>query len=163
MNFIHFVLIIIAIYILQFLILPLTGLGINIFIPFALIYFISEKKISEILVASLILDVFMGLPFPLMTISLLLTFTLLFILYTVVSTDSGIVKIFILLPISLVAYWLFVYFSGSILGFFINSFHIPFSVVFNPDFIWNIVYATIFGSAFYILIKSLKPQELYAQ
>jgi hypothetical protein len=115
---------------------------------------------SWIIVVSVIFDVFSGLPFPLMTISLLLTFGFLVVLYTRLSEESDMVRVLVVLPISLILYWLFVYLAGKGLSLFEEYFHFPFYLIFNLDLVYNILYAIGIGVVFYFIFKRLSPKPL---
>lgn len=160
MKLINFILLVAGIYFLQFLILPLTNLGVNVFIPFALIYFTFENRLSRILGASIILDVYMGLPFPLMTIALALTLFAILFVRKFFSADTAVSKLLIFLPGALLVYWSLIYVSGVFLGFFWERYNIPFAIIFDGHLIFSVIYAILFGTGFYVIIRKLIPQGL---
>ncbi len=163
MRLLYLISLSIGVYFLQFLILPFFNIHFNLFIPFALGFFLCEKKVSRIIFVSVIFDVFSGLPFPLMTVSLLLTFGALSILYMYISEDSDILKIFIVLPLSITLYWLFVYLSGLGFGLFGDYFSISFLTIFDLGLIWSILYTMGVATGFYILFKLISPEpRIYA-
>jgi len=159
MKLLYLILLSIAVYFLQFLILPFFNVHFNLFIPFALGFFICRKRVSRIIFIAVIFDIFSGLPFPVMTLSLALTFISLFILYTWVSEDSDLWKIAVILPISIILYWLFVYLVGLGLGLFKDYFSIPFNLIFDFSLIWSVIYSVMVGTVFYYIFKMLSPKS----
>lgn len=163
MKTVYLVFLVVAIYFIQFAVLPFFGLHFNVFVPFALGWFAFEKKISRIFVPALVFDFFGGLPFPLMTVSLFLTFETLFILYIHVSEDSDFFNIAVVLPTAVVFFWLFVYLTGLSLGLFWDKFSLAFGHVFDLSFLLRVVYWTAAAAVFYAVFKffSSKP-SIYA-
>lgn len=163
MKLLYLILLSIGVYFLQFLILPFFGINFNLFIPFALGFFLCRKKVSRIIFIAAIFDIFSGLPFPVMTLSLTLTFIALFILYTRIAEDSDLLKIALMLPVSVVLYWLFVYLVGVGLGLFEDYFFIPFNLIFDFSLIWSVIYSIAVGALFYYIFKALSPKpSIYA-
>jgi len=158
MKLLYLILLSIGVYFLQFLILPFFNIHFNLFIPFALGFFLYRKKVSRIIFIAAIFDIFSGLPFPVMTLSLILTFIVLFILYTRIAEDSDLWKITVILPISVVLYWLFVYLVSWGLSLFEDYFFISFNLIFNYDLIFNVIYSVVVGTAFYFVFKLIKPK-----
>lgn len=160
MKLFYFILLSILVYLMQFLVLPLVfSFHLNVFIPFALMYFIFTGGITRILIAAVIFDVFSGLPFPLMSLSLVFTIAIILLAYTLISSDVALSKILIILPLALMVYWFLLYLTGMILGFFWVRFNFPFSVIFNSNFIWHLAYSIGIGALFFLVFRSLVPQH----
>jgi len=160
MKLLYLILISVGVYFFQFLILPFFGIHFNLFIPFALGFFLCYRKISRIIFISAIFDLFSGLPFPIMTVSLFLTLGVLLVLYTRISEDSALMKIFVVLPVAIIFYWFFIYLTGLGFGLFEEYFHIPFRLIFNFGLIFNAVYSIVVGAAFYLIFKIFSPKLL---
>ncbi len=160
MKLLYLILISIGIYFFQFLILPFFNIHFNLFISFAFGFFLYYRKISRIIFISAVFDVFSGLPFPIMTVSLSLTFGALLILYTRISEDSVLMKLIVVLPAAVIFYWFFVYLTGLGFGLFEEYFHIPFRLIFNLDLIPSAIYSIIVGVVFYLILKRFSPKSL---